>query len=281
MTLHEDGTKIREWKGIPNPTYPESVDLKITNQCDMACAYCHENSTPNGDYASFQHCIDLVAGLTPGIEVAIGGGDPLSHPELQEILQVFSAQGLICNITCHYWHASKNRDILTSLVGRKLVYGVGLSGAESTYHIVSDLVPLFGPNVVLHFIAGLDSPWDIINCATPIKALILGYKQYGRGAAYYSERVENNLGYWRYWLPRVLSSGSHISFDNLAIKQLRVKDFVSSEVWESSYMGDDGRFTFYVDAVSRSFAKSSVDNRSPMNDWNILDAFSSIRSSNV
>ena len=49
-----------------------------------------------------------------------------------------------------------------------------------------------------------------------------------------------------------------VSFDNLALKQLPVREQMSDEDWEKFYMGDDGQFTMYIDAVKREFAKNST-----------------------
>ena len=49
-----------------------------------------------------------------------------------------------------------------------------------------------------------------------------------------------------------------ISFDNLAIKQLEPKRLMSEEDYSQFFMGIDGEYTMYIDAVNRQFAKSSV-----------------------
>lgn len=58
-----------------------------------------------------------------------------------------------------------------------------------------------------------------------------------------------------------------MSFDNLAIKQLDPKRFMSEDKWKSFYMGDDGAFTMYIDAVERKFAKSSTSTER----WELTD----------
>lgn len=74
VTIYEDGTKEREVpKDFCKPEFPESIDLKITNKCDMGCAYCHENSTLDGKQGHFAH--DFLWTLRPGTELAIGGGN--------------------------------------------------------------------------------------------------------------------------------------------------------------------------------------------------------------
>ena len=50
-----------------------------------------------------------------------------------------------------------------------------------------------------------------------------------------------------------------VSFDNLAIKQLCVKDILSTKEWNEFYMGDDGAATMYADLVEKKFANSPAD----------------------
>ena len=50
-----------------------------------------------------------------------------------------------------------------------------------------------------------------------------------------------------------------ISFDNLAIEQLKLKDLNLVSNWEQFYMGDDGQYTFYIDAVNQKYYKSSLE----------------------
>ena len=56
VTLFDNGTKIQEWDDNeqPNPDYPNSMDIKITNYCNAGCSYCHEKSTINGKHADLE-----------------------------------------------------------------------------------------------------------------------------------------------------------------------------------------------------------------------------------
>lgn len=42
VTLFDNGTKIQEWDDNeqPNPDYPNSMDIKITDYCDAGCKWC-------------------------------------------------------------------------------------------------------------------------------------------------------------------------------------------------------------------------------------------------
>ena len=51
------------------------------------------------------------------------------------------------------------------------------------------------------------------------------------------------------------------SFDNLAITQLDLERQIKEKTdlkWDELYMGDDGDYSFYIDAVSQTFAKNST-----------------------
>ena len=51
VTIMDDGTKIRSNDlNFFAPTHPESMDIKITNCCDMGCPMCHEDSKPDGKH---------------------------------------------------------------------------------------------------------------------------------------------------------------------------------------------------------------------------------------
>lgn len=56
VTLLNDGTKIREYEGTPISEFPESIDIKITNYCDLACSFCF---TPDMKVLTLNGKIDI------------------------------------------------------------------------------------------------------------------------------------------------------------------------------------------------------------------------------
>lgn len=83
------------------------------------------------------------------------------------------------------------------------------------------------------------------------------------------------------YLSQMLKEFKVVSFDNLAIEQLDVKRLLSQEEWNSFYMGDDGKYTMYIDLVKKQFASCSV----AIERFDLLDdikpMFDKIRSLNV
>lgn len=85
--IFDDGTKVRKTDDdVFIPDHAENMDIKITNYCDIGCPFCHEGSALNGCHADIlnQKFIDT---LHEYQEVAIGGGDATSHPDLIPFLR--------------------------------------------------------------------------------------------------------------------------------------------------------------------------------------------------
>jgi hypothetical protein len=289
VSIYDDGTKVREYDGVPQPVHPESMDVKITNMCDGACLWCHEKSLPDGDHADLNALLKKIQGLPAGAEIAIGGGNPLMHPDLVPFLVALSKQGLVANMTINQKHLEKSQDQLSSLIKEKLIYGVGISYSDPKYlPFVAPLMALTD-NIVFHVIMGVN-PVEVVEelnsfCGEqekPCKILILGYKDYGFGSRYLflqNEKVEQNkLRWYRYLAQYFNENNLTISFDNLAITQLNLKRFFTEKAWEKFYMGDDGIFTMYIDAVKQEFAMSSTSSkRTSFEDSSLLNFFQNLR----
>lgn len=259
-TILSDGTKIRETKEDEFiPSFAENMDIKICNYCDMGCKFCHEGSTINGKFGNIlnEKFIDT---LHPYQEVAIGGGDATSHPDLIPFLKKLKEQKVIANMTVNQIHFEKKHELIKKLVDEKLIYGLGVSLVNPTKHFI-ELIKQY-PNAVIHVINGVLKPSNIKALENnDLKMLILGYKHLRRGNEYF-ETEQNDIETKQQWLYEnledIIQKFKVVSFDNLAIEQLNVKRLLTQEEWDEFYMGDDGKVTYYVDMVERKFAQSST-----------------------
>lgn len=259
-TILSDGTKIRETDEDEFiPTFAENMDIKITNFCDMGCPFCHEGSTTDGKFGDIlnEKFIDT---LHPYQEVAIGGGDATSHPNLIPFLQKLKDRKVIANITVNQIHFEKKQKLIKKLVSEKLIYGLGVSLVNPTENFIK-LIKQY-PNAVIHVINGVLRPSDVEDLGNnDLKMLILGYKHLRRGDDFYTEDHDNIVTKqnWLYEnLADIINKFKVVSFDNLAINQLNVKRLMTDKEWNEFYMGDDGNFTYYIDMVERKFARSST-----------------------
>ena len=118
------------------------------------------------------------------------------------------------------------------------------------------------------------------------KLLILGYKNIGRGADYMkgkSDTINANIEFLKLNLPIMRQYFKVLSFDNLAIEQLDVKNVLFSgneERWETFYMGDDGTHTMYIDTVAGKYSKNSCmsqKERYKIGNKDVIEMFNDIR----
>ena len=275
VMLYNDGTKIRfNNENYMEAEFPESIDCKISNRCDMGCPMCHEQSVPGGALANLNH--PIFDSLHAGTELALGGGNVLEHPGLENFLARMRDQGVICNMTIHLDHFIRNFETIQGYVNSSLIHGVGISiNTPIPDEIINYLVRI--PNLVVHVIAGI-VPWETLVKLSNhnIKLLILGYKTWGRGIQYAENHneIQQNIHTLEMRLPYLMEHFALVSFDNLALEQLHMRDHVSDEEWEKCYMGDDGTHTMYLDMVEEKYAVSSVSTREPIfsNDIRVLFA---------
>lgn len=266
------------------PQYPESMDVKITNQCDMGCPMCHEASTVDGKHGKILG-LPFWDTLLPYTEIAIGGGNALSHPDLIPFLQMLKDKKMIPNITVNQIHFMKNIDLLRNLVNEKLIYGVGISLVNATDEFIN-AVSAFD-NAVIHVINGIVTSEQIKALSGHnLKMLILGFKDFRRGVDYHashSDSVKRNQNWVSDNLSQILSGFKVVSFDNLALRQINVKSMMSDAEWERFFMGDDGidgnfnSASMYIDLVNAQYGANSCSvERYPLLN-NILDMFQNIQ----
>jgi len=274
----EDGSKVRATnKKNPVANFPESIDVKITDYCDAGCAWCHENSTVAGTHGNLNKIINLYEQLPAGVEIAIGGGNALDHPNLIYFLEKLKEHGVIANITVNQKHMKEGKylTLVRYLINNNLIKGLG-------YSIINSGCEIKYNNLVTHVIAGIHST-SIINEIVKkggSKILILGYKDFRRGNNYLqrqNNKIQERIDEWYRMLPIIINK-IQVSLDNLAIKQLKPERmFESNAEFAMMYMGDDGSHTMYIDAVNERYAINSTSKDTYPLKSNIMDCFNSIK----
>lgn len=294
VSIFDDGTKIRENDlDFFEAEFPESMDLKITNKCHNGCAFCHENSTRDGKHGDIMSP-SFIDKLHPYTEIAIGGGNPLEHPDLVPFLEKLKSLKMIPSMTIRQNDFMDNLELITELVDKKLIYGLGISLVTTKQDGFIEAVQKF-PNAVIHVINGIVTLDELEMLAYHnLKILILGYKEVRRGKdLFYSDLATQSwimqLRKETYdMLPQIIGCRwfDVVSFDNLAIKQLNPQRLMSKEKWDEMYMGSDGidgemtSASMFIDMVERQFAKNSCSmDRYPLMD-NITDMYNVLRGKN-
>lgn len=280
VKIYSDGTKIKTTEeDIFKSAFPESIDMKITNYCAMGCPMCHEKSTIDGKHADIMN-FKFIETLTAGTEIAIGGGMVTSHPDLEAFLIKLKGLGIIANATFHQSEFEREIEFIDSLIKRKLIHGIGISFSETSLDLLYALEKY--PNAVVHMINGIHSAADFGYLKNNgVKILILGYKDFGRGEdllkdAFNLNAIVGNQYFLATSIMAILPSFKVVSFDNLAISQLRIKDKISAEKWDKFYQGDDGTHTMYIDLVENQYGRNSISTTRYTIDDTIISMFNTI-----
>lgn len=84
--------------------WPELVDISISNYCSKGCEFCYRDSTTAGEsmtVSDYEFVLDSLLSKTWGnvFQVALGGGEPLEHPQFLEILKTTVDRGIVPNFT--------------------------------------------------------------------------------------------------------------------------------------------------------------------------------------
>ena len=281
-TLYEDGTKEHftmddEFKF----DFPESMDVQVSQCCDNGCEWCYYGCSPTGKHGKLTGW-KFFETMHPYTEIAIN----LQSPVPQKIIPFLTEmrnRNVIVNITVNQNHFMDDSmlALICHLERHGLIKGIGVSLTNPRQDDFLDTIKEF-PNAVIHVIAGITPLEDIeYLMGNGLKLLILGYKAIGRGARYltdyYSyvcgdiERLEDNLD-------DILNGFKVVSFDNLAIEQLHIKDRLTDKEWNMFYGGDDGTVTFFIDLVKGVFARNSLSQIVyPIGDKGIDEMFAIIR----
>lgn len=96
------GTTIKD-----NPTWapvPELADISISNHCSKGCSFCYKDSCINNEFLSVEdYCRILDSMNHPQygnvFQIALGGGEPLEHPDFIEIIAETCRRSIVPNFT--------------------------------------------------------------------------------------------------------------------------------------------------------------------------------------
>lgn len=263
ITIYSNGTKERFTKDDEfKPAFAENMDIKICNRCSAGCPQCHEGSTPDGKLGDIMN-EKFIDTLHPYQEVALGGGNVLEHPDLIPFLHKLKDKKVIANITLNQIHFEENLELVKNMVDQKLIYGLGVSLINPTDEFINKIKEF--PNAVIHVINGIFTEQDDnVLKGHGLKILILGYKDLRRGSEYLAKarsEIYDNQKWLENHINDMVNKFDVVSFDNLAIEQLHIKEQwgnLGDGEWDEFYAGDDGTITYFIDMVERKFAKSST-----------------------
>ena len=195
-------------------------------------------------------------GLPAGIELAIGSNNLTDN--LLYFLIWAKDQGFFCNVTINQGHLLRDQEKIKYCIDRKLIKGLGVSYRSSLKWNVPQFI-LDYPNTVFHVIMGIDDINNILSLKEKgvKKVLTLGEKDFG----FNLNKVDlTTLKHkqWFWWVNKLYDNFDVVSFDNLALQQLKLKRFFRDKEWG---IFNQNEHSFYLNAVEGYLSPSSRDNK--------------------
>jgi len=289
------GAKVRLVEGgetYEKGEFPELVDISITDYCSFGCSYCYRGSTTEGKHAKLSDIEKIADSLVKcaTFEVALGGGEPTTHPEFKEILQLFLDRGITPNFTTYTANWIKDKALL-AVACQCGGIGVSIPGPsksalsqmtrirKATHDYSSEQDWSRGPDVVAQLVVGAFNckqtitALENITMSTVNKVLLLGYKETGRGkdATKYDESIEvvNTLLDNGGSIYRVGDERRPSDYHSLLDLSVDTKLVAEHHTWAKSKGGCvttfnellvtnlEGKYSMFIDAVAMKTGKSS------------------------
>lgn len=194
-----NGSKFR-WSpnAYEKATTPELVDVKITDWCGFGCSFCYQGSTTQGAHAPLERILaifDALAALDV-FEVALGGGEPLAHPDIAAILEGATERGLCVALTTFDKNLAYRTDLEALFrhkgrEGRVSAIGISVHGHKDVARLIATKQAMERQKIYNELVAQtvvgatplatLERTLDVA-IAGNLPLLLLGYKTTGRGA---------------------------------------------------------------------------------------------------
>jgi MoaA/NifB/PqqE/SkfB family radical SAM enzyme len=107
-------TRVRELRAIAkalvSTKHPFLVHIIPMRQCNLACAYCNEfdDFSKPVPLEEMKKRLDLLADMGTSI-LTISGGEPLMHPELDEVIRHMRRRGMIAGLITNGFYLNRER----------------------------------------------------------------------------------------------------------------------------------------------------------------------------
>lgn len=262
-----NGTKTRfrlsdEDKPIEKSSYPELVDIKITDMCPYACAFCYMGSTGAGLHGSFRSISSIISelGKRQVFEIAIGGGEPTLHPDFIAILSDAKMKNIVANFTTKNLAWLRDPKQWTKIIPLCGAFAYSADNEDD----VNTLAALLNLNGIAVNKAAIQIIPDVMDGWTLRRVLIaaekhgfvvtlLGYKTTGRGKDYARAKSD-----WKSVINKMVEEGEHLPMIGVDTILASTSDLEGID--DRLFTLDEGKFSMYIDAVELKVGPSSFAN---------------------
>src|SRR5262249_34859014 len=107
-------TRLREWtmiaKALVSTKHPILVHIIPNRRCNLSCTYCNEfdDFSKPVPWGHMKRRLGALADMGTSI-ITIGGGEPLMHPDLDEIVRYIRRRGMIAGLITNGFFLNRER----------------------------------------------------------------------------------------------------------------------------------------------------------------------------
>lgn len=245
---------------------PELVDLKITDFCDKKCGFCYQESTIEGKHAKFHHISAIIDILTrlKVFELAIGGGEPTSHPDFISILEYCKWNNIVPNFTTKSLKWIGDTSFREKVVENAGSFAFSVTSTQDLIRF-AEYIKNFNwgtINPAVQIVMGLVDEKifkDILTLCHfyNLPITLLGYKTSGRGKQFKQSFKLYEFN-WVKAIKNVFKQGHYVSIgvDTVLVNQSK-QEMNSQGIEDLFYTSQEGKFSCYIDGVAGKIAAFS------------------------
>lgn len=241
-----------------NPSFapvPELVDISISNHCSKGCDFCYRDSKPDNSFMTIEDYRFALSSLNHPkygnvFQVALGGGEPLEHPNFMEIINITREFNIVPNFTT-------NGDSITESLAKELSNKVGAIALSSNNieEIEDTNIDIFIDNNIrtnIHYVVDNTNVGQAINILkgkfnsklVGVNAIVfLTFKPSGRGSDELTLKLNNELSTFLDLIDKNNCSCS-IGFDACFVPLLMHYTKTNRDIIDSCEVG---YFSVYID----------------------------------
>jgi MoaA/NifB/PqqE/SkfB family radical SAM enzyme len=263
---------FRSDKQTKKSSFPELVDLKITDHCDYGCKFCYQSSTKEGVHATLENIENVVKTLASSgtMEIAIGGGEPTTHPNLLKILKDIRSYNMAACFTTKNFNLHEHPEFSEiAETANSIAFSCNSIAEIEKVKIIKEAInELEGinydsrPKIYIQMIPELmtdlnfDKALRYVSKMWNTPVTLLGYKDFGFGENY-APKNRFSSSEWIKTIKRY-SDEENIKFgiDSVLVSKWK-NELIENCVDPLALVGEEGKFSCYVDAVKMTIHKSS------------------------
>src|SRR5437764_864300 len=97
-------------KGALDTDHPIMAHIIPIRRCNLSCAYCNEydNYSKPVSLSTLRRRLEMLGNLRTGV-ITLSGGEPLLHPELDDVIRSIRANATLAGLITNGYHLTAER----------------------------------------------------------------------------------------------------------------------------------------------------------------------------